>query len=45
MPLGSWLLGSIATLTSLPLTLGVAGVIVALAGLIVGRLAGPRDLA
>jgi MFS family permease len=45
MPLGSWLLGSIATLTSLPLTLGVGGVIVALAGFVVGRLPGPRDLA
>ena len=45
MPLGSWLLGSIAALTTLPLTLGVAGIVVALAGFTVGRLPGPRDLA
>jgi len=45
MPLGSWLLGSIATLTTLPLTLAAAGILVALAGLAVSRLPGPRDLA
>jgi MFS family permease len=44
MPLGSWLLGSIATVTSLPLTLRVAGIVVAVAGLVLGRLPGPRDL-
>jgi MFS family permease len=45
MPLGSWLLGSVATLTNLPATLGVAGALVAIAGFAVGRLPGPRDLA
>jgi hypothetical protein len=45
MPLGSWLLGSIATLTTLPLTLGVGGIVVALAGFAVSRQPGPRDLA
>jgi MFS family permease len=45
MPFGAWLLGMSATFTSLPLTLSVAGVIVALAGLVVSRLPGPRDLA
>ncbi len=45
MPLGSWLLGSVATLTSLPSTLAVAGLIVAAAGAIIGRIPGPRDLA
>ena len=45
MPLGAWLLGTVATLTSLPLTLSVAGVLVAVAATIVSRLPGPRDLA
>jgi MFS family permease len=45
MPLGSWLLGSVATLTGLPVTLGVAGALVALAGFAVSRLPGPQDLA
>jgi predicted MFS family arabinose efflux permease len=45
MPLGSWLLGSVATFATLPVTLGVAGALVAIAGLAVGRLPGPRDLA
>jgi len=45
MPFGAWLLGMAATLTSLPLTLGVAGIVVAVAGVAVSRLPGPRDLA
>jgi MFS family permease len=45
MPLGTWLLGSIATLTTLPLTLAAAGIIVALVGTIVRLIPGPRDLA
>lgn len=45
MPLGSWLLGSIAALTSLPLTLAVAGILVAVSGFAIGRFPGPRDLA
>lgn len=45
MPLGSWLLGTIATFVGLPVTLGVAGVLVAIAGLWVSRLPGPRELA
>ncbi|MDQ6824125.1 MAG: MFS transporter [Candidatus Eremiobacteraeota bacterium] len=35
MPFGSWLLGSAASLTSLPATLAVAGLVVAIAGLVV----------
>jgi predicted MFS family arabinose efflux permease len=45
MPLGAWLLGTAATFFGLPLTLAVAGSIVAVAGLVVSRLPGPRDLA
>lgn len=44
MPLGSWLLGTIATFATLPRTLGVAGLLVVIAGLIVSRIRGPRDL-
>ena len=45
MPLGTWLLGTVATLTSLPATLAAAGVIVAVAAAIASRVRGPRDLA
>jgi predicted MFS family arabinose efflux permease len=45
MPFGAWLLGTVATFTTLPSTLAVAGLIVAAAGAIVSRLPGPRDLA
>ncbi len=45
MPLGAWLLGTAATLTDLPLTLAIAGIVVAVAGTVVSRLPGPRDLA
>jgi MFS family permease len=45
MPLGSWLLGSIATLASLPRTLGAAGALVAICGFAISRMPGPRDLA
>ena len=45
MPLGTWLLGTAATLTSLPATLATAGVIVAIATAVASRLPGPRELA
>jgi len=45
MPFGAWLLGMTATFTSLPLTLSIAGVLVAFAALVVSRIPGPRDLA
>lgn len=45
MPLGSWLLGTIATFATLPLTLAVAGTLVFLAGLSANRARGPSDLA
>ncbi len=45
MPFGSWLLGTVAALTTLPLTLGVAGLAVAVASLVVMRLSGLRELA
>ncbi|MBV8594918.1 MAG: MFS transporter [Candidatus Eremiobacteraeota bacterium] len=45
MPFGAWLLGTTATFTSLPLTLSVAGILVAFAAVVVSRIPGPRDLA
>jgi len=45
MPLGTWLLGTAATLTSLPATLASAGVLVVLAAAMASRVHGPRDLA
>ncbi|HEV2037660.1 MAG TPA: MFS transporter, partial [Candidatus Eremiobacteraceae bacterium] len=44
MPLGAWLLGTAATFTTLPATLAVGGIVVAIAGAIVSALPGPRDL-
>ncbi|MBC5806669.1 MAG: MFS transporter [Candidatus Eremiobacteraeota bacterium] len=45
MPLGAWLLGSAATLTSLPSTLAIAGALVLVASAAMTRFIALRDLA